>query len=190
MPTPNTHQGFTLIELLVTLALAVILMGVATPNFVAFQRNSELTSAANSLLSGINAARGEAMKRGRNAIVAPMDGSNWESGWVVFVDVDNSATYSSTMDEVVLSREPLPSYFAIKADGSADPMRANPYIRFRSSGFPDVVGDNLTFNIERKDLSGSQKFAETRRVIIAVTGRIRICKPTSDTDANCKLKSS
>src|SRR5688500_7599105 len=44
-------EGFTLIELLTTIVLAAILLAVAAPNFMAFQRNSELTSAANSMLA-------------------------------------------------------------------------------------------------------------------------------------------
>ena len=52
--------GFTLIELMVTLAIAAVLMMVAAPSFVGFQRNSEMTSVTNSLLAAANAARAEA----------------------------------------------------------------------------------------------------------------------------------
>ena len=50
------NGGFTLIELMVTIALAAVLMTIAAPSFVQYQRNSELTSLTNSLLAAINAA--------------------------------------------------------------------------------------------------------------------------------------
>ena len=36
--------GFTLIEMMITLAIAAVLMMVAVPSFLAFQRNAELTA--------------------------------------------------------------------------------------------------------------------------------------------------
>ncbi len=183
------QRGFTLIELLVTLALVAILMGVAAPSFVAFQRNAELSSLTNTLLASMNAARGEAMKRGRNAMISPIDNSKWENGWVVYVDMDSTKSYS-TGDVQILSRPALPIYISVNADGIADETKPNPRINFKPSGFPDGFSGNLTFTIERNDVPASQVFAETRRLKIHVTGRVRICKPTSNTDINCTLKDS
>lgn len=70
-------RGFTLIELMVTMALVAVLLRIGIPSFVSFQRNSELTSAANGLLSSINSARTEAMKRNMNAGVVPASGNSW-----------------------------------------------------------------------------------------------------------------
>ena len=83
MTTKQRCRGFTLIELMVTLAIAAVLLLVAIPSMTAFKRNAELTSATNTLLASINAARGEAMKRGTNAMVVPANGSDWNTGWIV-----------------------------------------------------------------------------------------------------------
>ena len=86
-PAHARAAGFTLIELMVTIAIAAILLMIGVPSFVAFQRNSELTSATNSLVAAISAAKGEAMKRGQSAVVVPTPPSNsWKDGWTVFVD--------------------------------------------------------------------------------------------------------
>ena len=179
--------GFTLVELLVTLAIVAILVNVAAPSFTAFQRNAELSAVANTLLSSLNAARGEAMKRNRSAMVAPLDPKDWGNGWVVFVDVDDSKTFTLASGDIMLfEQKALPSYFHVNANGSADTAtKPNPYILYDSSGFPEVPGQNLTFTIQRNDIVDPASKGEVRRLKIAVTGRTKVCKPTSDTDPNC-----
>ncbi len=184
-------RGFTLIELLVTVALVAILMAVAAPSMTTFQRNAELTSFSNTLLSAINAARGEAMKRGQSAMVVPTDGTNWSSGCVVFVDLDRSQTYAEASDFTVLKREPPPSYLVISVTGTA--AASPPYIMFDASGYAKTKAGgfpgNQSFNVKRNDATGADELAQTRRIKIASTGRVRICTPTSDSDAKCNASS-
>ena len=184
-------KGFTLIELMVTVALVAILMAVAVPSVTTFQRNAQLTSFSNTLLSAINAARGEAMKRGQSAMVVPVDGSNWSSGWVVFVDLDKSQAFIETSDFTILKREAPPSYLEITATGTA--AASHPYIMFDASGYAKTKAGgfpgNQSFNIKRNDASGADKFAQTRRIKIASTGRVRLCTPKSGTDAQCNASS-
>ena len=192
MKNRNTAQrGFTLIELMVTITVAAVLMMVAVPSFTTYQRNAELTSFTNSLLAGLNAARGEAMKRGRYAMVVPTDGTNWSSGWVVFVDVDRSQAYLDTMDVTILTREPPPSYLTISGNGST--AGTTPYIMYDASGYSKLksgaFGAN-TFEIKRADTSGTELLTQTRRIKIASTGRVRVCTPKTATDAECSATAS
>ncbi len=185
-------KGFTLIELMVTLAIGVILMLVAVPSFITYKRNAELTSATNTLLTAINAARGEAMKQGVNAMVVPTNnGASWADGWVVFVDKNRSQSYTST-DTLVLSQAAPPSY--IEVIGNSNAALSTPYIMFDSSGYPrSKAGSgggtsgtgNLTMTLRRTDVSGVEQVDQTRRVIIANTGRVRSCRPLSSSDSNC-----
>lgn len=176
-------KGFTLIELMVAMAVAAVLLMVAAPGVVSFQRNSEMASITNSLLSAINAARAEAMKTGLNAMVVPVDGKNWSSGLIVFVDKDRDNVYTASSDVLVLEREVMPSYITISGTGNAN--SANPYIMFNSSGYaksyespPGVA--NLTLTIARNDIATAQVNAETRRIVVALTGRVRSCRPSND----------
>ena len=82
MMMKNRSAGFTLIELVVTIAIAAVLAALAVPSFIQYQRNSELTSLTNSLLAAVNAAKGEAMKTGRNAFVIPK-GYGWNRLYAV-----------------------------------------------------------------------------------------------------------
>ena len=190
MQSKQACRGFTLIELMVTLAIAAVLMLVAIPSMTAYKRNAELTSATNTLLSAINSARGEAMKRGMNAMVVPTgNGSSWNTGWVVFVDKDRTQVYDAAADQTVLSQGPLPSYFNITGNGTAN--TSAPYIMFDASGYSKMKSGGfgaLSFTLTRTDLSGAQLLDQTRRIVVASTGRVRTCRPSLD--ATCTATAS
>ena len=180
-------RGFTLIELLVTLTIAATLAAVAVPSVQSFLRNNELSAASTALLTSINTARSEAMKSGRSAMVVPANnGSDWAQGWVVFVDNNRDQSYTSASDTIVAQQRPLASYFSVGGNGTA--TGTTPYILFDASGYAKDKNNafgGLTLSIQRNDLTGTNSLEQTRRLIIAPTGRARVCKPASDTDTNC-----
>ena len=75
---------------MVTLAVAGILITVAIPSFSTTIKNNRLTTQTNELITTLNYARSEAIKRGANVSVDSSDASaNWHNGWVV-KDSDNN----------------------------------------------------------------------------------------------------
>ncbi|MDO8262123.1 MAG: GspH/FimT family pseudopilin [Gallionella sp.] len=183
----SLRSGFTLIELMVTIALVAILLAVAVPSLTAFLRNSELTSFSNSMLASLNAARGEAMKRGRYAMATPTDGTNWDSGWVVFVDVDRSQNYAAANDITIMTKEAKPNYLTLTPKTGSSAADSPPYIMFDASGYSKLKSGGfgaVTFTIARND-AGASDFAQIRRIVIASTGRVKACTPVSASDTNC-----
>lgn len=176
-------RGFTLIELLTTIAIMVIVLALAAPSFTAFQRNSELTGVANTMLSSLSAARSEAMKRGRNTLVVPSAdcaawGDDWSKGWIVFVDNDLSQTVNSGDD--VLSCEPKVPENVVAVTGAApegfkDPDSGKLYLMFNGSGYPRLLSG--AFQSSSLDFTNG---SETRRIISNPAGRLRVCKPADD----------
>lgn len=185
-----TASGFTLIELMVTVAIATILMLVAVPSLTTYRRNADLTSTTNTLVASINAARGEALKRGVSAMVVPTNnGSDWTTGWVVFVDLDSSRTYVAANDPIVFTQAALPSYLQVKGSNVAD--GATPAIIFDASGYSKTRSGGFgafTISIFRND--AVTDFSQRRIVIVASTGRVRVCTPTSATDQSCMALST
>lgn len=190
MTNYRTSRGFTVIELMVTLAIVAILLLVATPSMISYKRNSELTSATNTLFAAINTARGEAMKRGMYAMVVPTgNGTDWSTGWVVFIDNDRSKTFNSSTDQIILTQGAMPNYITVTGNGSADGTGTAPYIMFDASGYStqklNAGFSALTLQVVRNDVSSTLALEQTRRIKIAATGRIRTCKPLTATDTTC-----
>ncbi len=94
------QSGFTLWELLITMLVAGLLLAIGVPSFRDAQRNSAITAAANDLITGLLAARAEAVKRqvpvtlcaspdpsAANPVCA-QDGAGANGGFIVWVDWD------------------------------------------------------------------------------------------------------
>ena len=103
----NRQRGFTLIELIITLAIAVIVMAIGVPSFQEMMRNNRAATHANEILTGLNFARSEAVKRGVIVSLCPSadqascsGADDWAGGWIAFVNPNGDATVDA--GEVVL----------------------------------------------------------------------------------------
>jgi type IV fimbrial biogenesis protein FimT len=94
--TMDRDSGFTLVELLVTLVVVSILLAAGAPAFQDFIKNNRVTGQTNDLVSAIQLARSEALKRGVDTVVCASkdqktctnDKDTWVDGWIVFSDLN------------------------------------------------------------------------------------------------------
>lgn len=83
------NTGYTLIELMMTVFIAAIVLSLGVPAFTDTLRNNRLTTQSNDLVTALNLARAEAVKRRANVTVCPSSdqstctGSAWQDGWIV-----------------------------------------------------------------------------------------------------------
>ena len=108
----DKEPGFTLVELLITIVVATILLAAGVPAFQSFIKNNRVTAQANDLVSAIQLARSEALKRGVNTVVcasnkpAECTGKDtWADGWIVFSDPDRNNALDSDADKCLAKKD-------------------------------------------------------------------------------------
>lgn len=104
--------GFTLIELLTVIALVAILLMIAAPSLRNLIQKNRIASEVSTFMADVKFARSEAMKRGLTVSLCPSSdgatclGSNiWQSGWIVFYDMNSSGAVDNAGDTIVRYRK-------------------------------------------------------------------------------------
>jgi type IV fimbrial biogenesis protein FimT len=172
------QRGLTLVELLTIVAISVILLTMGVPGYAYFLNQNRLAGVTNELVTSLNLARSEAIKRGvrvtlcksANAmdeypVCAPE--TSWLEGWLVFVDRGMVGQLDGT-DKILWVQNDRPNAQASISVSN----NFNTYASYLPSGVSQGSNHlpNGTFNI----CIAGQK----RRVILNSTGRIKIAKET------------
>lgn len=162
------NHGFTLVELMVTVIVIAIVATVAVPNFARVIESTRLTGYSSELVSALNVARSEAIKRGgRVGVCASSDeatcsgSDDWSNGWIVYVD-DGSGNVA----DVLRVRQAFDGEISI--DGQAGASS----VTYRDTGSVlDVIG----IDIDIPSCDG----ATARTVSVNLAGRPEV------TQGNC-----
>lgn len=168
-------SGFTLLELIVVISIAGILMALAIPSFYDAIRSNRLTTYANALVTSLNLARSEAIKRGIQVTIRRKGATSaqWESGWDVFVDIngnevfndDGDATLCEAGEDCLLrTYDALSSGYTLRTGAST----YENYAAYSPSGLSSVAV-NDTFRL----CKGSD-IATSRAIAVNTLGRSRV----------------
>jgi type IV fimbrial biogenesis protein FimT len=167
------QSGVTLVETMATLAISSILLGMAVPGYGFLLNNIRLSGLTNDLVSVLNLARSEAVKRGIRVTVCKSANSTapnpscsqsgaWQQGWILFVDSGLPGQLDGG-DHVLRSHEPSP------LAAISSPYNFKDFISYMPTG----VSQGGTGFSANGTLCVSLK-GEYRKVILNNTGRIRL----------------
>ena len=168
------HRGHTLLELMLVLAVAALVLGAAIPAFQELIARQKLRTTVSELFSAIDLTRAQALARGSRVMLAPADpaGSDWNAGWVVFVD-KNGNQMPDASDELIFRRGPVGGAIAIKAAFSSG--HAPDYVAFNGAGRSCSASSSLAAHWGTFSLAQGK---QTRHIIINMLGRARVCDPS------------
>lgn len=150
--------GFTMMELMITLAIVGILLAIAVPNFKFQIEQGRFTAASNEIITALNFARGEALRRSRPVSVSRV-GPSWQGGWTAFIDPARTG--------VIGAQPPLRQGNGV---GSVEVTGAPAFVLFDSSGRrrSDVASAFVTFEVFKTGAETSSR----RTVCVSQSGRI------------------
>ncbi|MGD8641824.1 MAG: GspH/FimT family pseudopilin [Gammaproteobacteria bacterium] len=181
MPIDHPYRnpaGFTLIELLIALILGAIVTTLSVPiaNMVKANRASSIAYEFTAML---NFARSEAIKLGNHVTLCrTIDNSRcegppdingqkvWDSGWMVFTDMNGNGQFNVTQDKILRVRGPLTDGYSLRSNAKVrvtyKPLGISP-------GFMDswtVCAPGANSNI-------------AKGVIVSYMGRVRFAEDTN-----------
>lgn len=163
-------SGFTLVELMITLAVAAILLTIATPSYIALTANNKAATEANKLLYAINLTRSEAVKRGSVVSLCARKSprtnpetcaasTDWSTGWLMFTDTTGTAGSFDGTDSLIQVWEDL----------SGNPTLTSTVnnLQYQPTG---TLNSAASFSLSYTDCTGDN----LRSIAISLTGRAAV----------------
>jgi type IV fimbrial biogenesis protein FimT len=164
----NRSHGFTLIELMIAITLLALLLIAAFPAFTTMLSNLRVRSVADGVLSGLQYARGEALKRNMEITfrIDPVTGVG--GGWQVALP-DNTLIQSKSAAEGGAVE-------AVINGGNVDIVFDNLGRRSAPAVPPARVDIDIT-NPAVSNCEGAGGSVRCLRVTVALGGEVRLCDP-------------
>lgn len=157
-----------MIELIVTLTIVAILSAVAVPAMREFGLRANVSATTNDLVSSLNLARTEAVKRGRNVSVISTGGS-WTAGWSVQTAAGEVLTQHGAVER---------DFFVLGlASGAGAPVDR---VIFTPTGGLSIA-TAFDFSVCRPSIDVDN--LQSRRVAVTATGVIRARRDTTSAPA-------
>ena len=180
------HLGFTIIELIITVALLSVMLAIAVPGFTNFFQNNNLATTSNRFVSSIALTRNEAISRNTTVVMCNINASNnacdtnglWETGWVVWVDLDNDNVIENPNDagdvEIIHREEAMPAGYTLRATTYANRITFSP----TGEAAGDLASAADTFRL----CDNTQNAANSRSINFNAVGRAWV---TTNPVASC-----
>lgn len=99
------ESGFTLLELSIALLIICLLLGFAIPSFQAWQKKSYREALTQELMSAIELAKSEAIKRNKRILLCGSEdtfkcSTNWSNGFILFA-ANGYSSQPQSRDDII-----------------------------------------------------------------------------------------
>lgn len=179
-----SQQGFTLVEMMVVVAVLAVLMAIAVPNFRQWISKAQVRSKAESVLTGLQLARSEALKR-NTAVSFKLSGdTSWSVGCLAVVADQND----DDIDEcpaVIGAGKAKEGGTAVEAVASPDGSTEIIYNGMGRMRTTDAAGSGSA-PISTIDIDATNQDAGSfaLRLLVSGGGQIRLCDPAVTTEGD------
>lgn len=171
---PALQQGFSLIEIAITLVVLAILIMIGGPSLAEWLQNAQIRTGSESILSGLQAARNEAVRRNTNVefrLTNPATAGG--TGWIVILANTGEQIQAAANSEGARNAIATPTpndAAAVTFNGfgrtPAVPNNVNP-----TDGSPLMT----QIDIDSSVLSATN--SRELRILISTGGQILMCEP-------------
>lgn len=180
MKMVKRHLGFSLIELMIAVAIIGITASLAFPNFRVWIENTRIRNTTESILTGLQLARAEAVRRNANVAFTLDGGSEWTVGCQTPVGDGSQDTDCPAVIQSRTSGDDKSASVIVTASEDG------PYV-FNSLGRVSpkpAAGGFIQLDVDMDTSVMSADDSRELRVNIGVGGDIKMCDPavTSDDD--------
>ena len=158
------ESGFTIVELMIGIAILAFMMGVAVPNFTIWIQNLQIRAGAEGILSGLQVARTEAVRRNVNVQLALT--SPPQTGWAVSVPATGETVQSRPASEGAANA-------IVNIAGGGTTVTFNGLGRRVNNADASPLIDQIDVDSSVLAAADSREL----RIVIGTGGTIRLCEP-------------
>ncbi len=188
---PSGIVGISIVELVISLAVVSILATTGVPAFSSFIQSNRLNESSFDMLTTINLARTEAVKRRTRVVLCrsadptlptPSCGGSantWTTGWLVFASGDSNSTYEAGTDTLLGIGLVDSSNVTVITNTTS-----NNSLEYNSDGTTNESGGTARFAV--CDKRGG---AQGRQINVPPHGRPKFVKGDNASPINCNSPS-